>query len=245
MKHPADGFTIIKRYGKLKNACWILENNGEAAIVEMPPYSRGEKPPYDKAMAYFKKNRLFPKYALITHPHWDHCQTLPQFKNKFPQTRFVAHQSFLEDPFLRYMLRNLRIQNIHGGNWIIPGQNFFDFVFQNDFLQLDLGGEPLIVLHAPKHSYGDLLIIFKGAMITGDWYLGDLTDCNDLVNPRDKIISINRVMDTVKGLGYHIHMLFSGHGDALFYNADFFSIMEQSKVHHNGKQPNIKADMRP
>lgn len=239
MKTVAPGFTILKKYGRLKNACWILENNGEAAIVEMPPFTRDEKPPYKKARAYFKKNRLFPRYGLITHPHWDHCQTLPQFRNEFPQAHFVAHQSFLEDPFIRYILGNTR--TARGNDWLMGGYRFFDQVFFEDFIQLSLGGEPLYLIHAPKHSYGDVLIIFRGGMITGDWFMGDLTDCNDLVNPQDKIQSINRVMDILRYLNYHVHMLFSGHGDCLFYDADVFSILEQSKSYHNGGQPDMKA----
>jgi hypothetical protein len=80
-------------------------------------------------------------------------------------------------------------------------------------------------------------------MVTGDWFLGDLTDCNDLVKDSDKIKSINRVIDIIKSLNYNIHMLFSGHGNHLFYNADFHSIMEQSKINHKGNHPPLKAKL--
>lgn len=239
MKNVADGFTILKKYGPIKNACWILENNGEAAIVETPPFKRGEKPPYEKADTYCKKNRLFPKYILLTHPHWDHCQTLPQFRATFPQAKLIAHESFLHDHFFRYMIRNTRVKGAHSSS--SGSYRFFDDVYSGDFYRLELGGEPLFLIHAPKHSYGDQLIVFKGAMITGDWYIGDLKDCNDLVNPHDKVQSIDKVMNIVRGLDYHIHMLFSGHGDALMFDADFYSIMEASKINHNGNQPDMKC----
>jgi len=243
MKKVADGFTILKRYGPLKNACWILEHAGEAAIVEMPPFKKGEKPPYEKAGIYLKEHKLFPKYATLTHPHWDHSQTLPQFRAAFPQTRFIAHESFLWDPFFRYMIRNVR--TARGKSWVMGGYRFFDEIFSADLYKGDLGGEPLYIIHAPKHSYEDQLIIFRGAMITGDWYMGNLKDCNNLVKSRDKIKAINRTIKIVRDLNYHIHMLFSGHGDALFYDADFFSIMEASKVNHNGRQPDLKARYVP
>jgi len=244
MNKPAEGFTILKRYGQLKTACWILENNGEAAIVEMPPFSKKEKPPYEKANAYFKKNKLFPKYGFLSHSHWDHSFTLPKFREVFPQTRFVTHESFMHDPFFSYyIVRNMR--NARGRNWVMGGYRFFDDVFSGNLYTGDIGGEPVYLIHAPKHSYSDLLIVFRGAMITGDWYLGDLKDCNDLVDPRDKIASINRTIEIMRNLNYNIHMLFSAHGDSLFYDADFFSIMEQSKVNHNGNQPNMKARFVP
>ena len=239
MKKVADGFTILKKYGPIKNACWILEHNGEAAIVETPPYKKGEKPPYQKAKIYCKKNKLFPKYVLLTHPHWDHCQTLPEFRVEFPQAQFIAHESFLRDHFFRYMIRNTRTRR--GKSWLDEGKRFFDDVYFNDVYRCELGGEPLYLIHAPKHSYGDQMIVFRGAMITGDWYIGDLTDCNDLVDPGDKVNSINRLMQVISQLNYHVHMLFSGHGDSLMFDADFYSIMEASKVAHNGNQPDLKC----
>lgn len=239
MNEVAEGLTILKRYGDFKTACWILHHNGEAAIVEMPPFNRGEKPPYEKAASFLTKNRLYPKFAFISHPHWDHCHTLPQFRERFPQTTFVAHRSFMDDSYFRFMTSNVR--RIWGNGYTTGERVLFDHFIEGDFWASHIGGEPLYVLHAPKHSYGDLLIIFKGAMITGDWYIGDLKDCNDLVRPQHKVQSINRVMDTVSGLGYNIHMLFSAHGDCLFYDADFRSVMEQSKTDHRGVQPNIRA----
>jgi hydroxyacylglutathione hydrolase len=121
----------------------------------------------------------------------------------------------------------------------------FDQLFDGDFWRGYLGGEPIYLIHAPKHSPGDLLIIFKGAMITGDWYIGDLKDCNDLVHPMDKIRSVDRVMEIVRAMNYNIHMLFSAHGDCLYYDADFFSLMEESKIDHNGARPNLRAVFVP
>ncbi|MFP4498919.1 MAG: MBL fold metallo-hydrolase, partial [Vulcanimicrobiota bacterium] len=214
MKTVAHGFTILKRYSSYETACWVLHNNGEGAIVEMPPYRKNEKPPFDKAEIFFKKNKLFPKYGLISHPHFDHCYSLPFFKNRFPETKFVAHKSFFRDSYIQFILRN--IQAPRGRNWIMKGPQIFDIVFDGDLWQGDIGGEPIYVIHAPKHSPGDLLIIFKGAIITGDWYIGDLNDCNDLVRSSEKIASINKVMGIVHNLDYHIHMIFSAHGNHLF-----------------------------
>jgi hydroxyacylglutathione hydrolase len=241
MKHIAEGITILKRYGSFKNACWILHNRGEAAVVEMPPYNKEkERAPWEATASFVKKNKLFLKYGFLTHPHWDHCNTLPYFRAAFPQTHFVTHHSFLMDSYYRYVLGNVTIRN----RWVPNRENqLFDQIFSSDIWQGNIGGEPVFIIHAPKHSYGDQLIIFKGAMITGDWYLGDLNDCNNLVKTSDKKRSIDKVIDIVHTMNYNIHMLFSGHGDHLFYEADFFSVMEQSKVSHKGNPPPIKAHL--
>lgn len=243
MDEIADGITILKRYGQFKTACWVLHNNGEAAVVEMPPFLQKEKPPDKKAETFIKKNKLHLKYCMISHPHWDHCHSMPRFRNRFPQAEFVGHSSFLDDSYFRFVMRNLAFKRGHG--FIHGGRMLFDYFIEGDFWTGYVGGEPLHVIYAPKHSYGDLMIIYKGAMITGDWFIGDLKDCNGLVKSRDKIISIDRVIKKVRQLNYHVHMLFSAHGDCLFYEADFYSVMEQCKIDHNGSHPNIKATLVP
>lgn len=232
MRVAADGIIMMNQYGRFRNACWVLHNGREAAVVEMPLYSKGrEKAPYMDAMRFMRNFRLYPKYAFLSHPHWDHCRTLPFFRRRFPGTHFVAHSSFFYAPD-----SCVNVSRSQARRW-----NVFDTVFSGDFWQGNLGGEPVYVIHAPKHSYTDLLIIFKGAMITGDWYIGDLRDCTGLVKKADKVQSINKVMYIMNALEYGVHMLFSAHGNHLFYDADFFSIMEETKITHRGRSPSLKA----
>jgi len=234
MRKIADGFVMLKRYGSLKTACWILYNRGEGAIVEMPPFKKIEKPPFEKAKNFFQKYNFFPKYAFLSHAHWDHTESLPLFRLEFPNTRFIAHSSFLEDSYINFLIKN---SNYTGRP--------FDEIFTDTYWKGYIGGEPLYLLHAPKHSPSDLLIIFRGAMITGDWYIGDITDCNSLVSPEVKIQSIEKVKNFVKKLNYNIHMLFSGHGDCLFYDAHFHKIMDETKKDHGGKVVDLPARFVP
>jgi glyoxylase-like metal-dependent hydrolase (beta-lactamase superfamily II) len=232
MKQVAEGYTILKRYGPHKNACWVLENNGEAAVVDMPPYSAGERPPYQRAESYTRTRKLRLKYGLLSHSHRDHSLTLPYFRRWFPSTRFVGHRSLMDDRGMAWMLS--RTPGFPFQDWADGRFTIFDELFDGQIWTGDLGGEPLHIIHAPKHSWSDQLIIFKGAMITGDWVVGDLRDCNAIVPTDVKLESIERVKDLVKSLNYHIHMLFSAHGDCLYYDVDFFRMMERSKfVHRN------------
>lgn len=216
----APGYAILKRFGRFKTACWILHHNGEAAIVEMPPHESKERPPEDVALHYMKRHRLKPKYALLSHAHWDHSSAFGRFRQAFPHTRFVGHAALADDPTLRRVL---------GGH---DPRRAFDEVFEGPIWHGDLGGEPLILMYAPKHSWSDHLIVFRGAMITGDWYLRDLRDCNNLVPAHEKVRSIQRVQHLVGQMGYHVHMLFSAHGNHLFYDVEFQRVMEESKVMH-------------
>lgn len=230
MKEVAPGYTILKRYGPYKNACWILQNGGEAAVVEMPMFSPSEKPPYEKVRAFIKKRKLRLKYGIVTHGHVDHCKTLPEFRLNFPDTHFVTHRSMLEDRrFLAIMANNPRLPL---RAWNNGSFKLFDEIYPGPIWTGTLGGEPLHLIHAPKHSYTDQLLLFRGGMITGDWYLGDLRDCNALVRPEHKVQSIEQAVQIVQNLRHHVHMLFSGHGDCLYYRVDFRTMMERSKVYH-------------
>lgn len=230
MKVVTPGITILKRYGKYGNACWILEAGGEAAIVEMPMVSPDEHPPWLRAESYCRRRNLHVKHALLSHGHVDHCKTLPQFRRQFPDTNFVAHRSIVEDRhFLNIMARNPALPF---EDWVSGRFRIFDTLFDGPLWSGTLGGEPLHIIHAPKHSYTDVLIVFRGAMITGDWFLGDLRDCNAIVRPNHKIEAIQRATNVVAELGYHVHMMFSGHGDCLFYDVDFYAMMQRSQVAH-------------
>jgi glyoxylase-like metal-dependent hydrolase (beta-lactamase superfamily II) len=236
MNEVAPGIVMIDRFGPLKTATWILYSKEEAAVVEMPPYSSEEEPPHEAVAAYVKTNRLKLKYAFLSHPHWDHCQTFPHYREEFRETCFIGHSSFFEDLYFLYMWGIV--------NPLVRKKTAFDQLMQKDFWAGELNGEPLYAIHAPKHSPQDILIVFRGAMITGDWCVGDLKDCNDLVDKAEKVRSIDRVMETVKKLNYNIHMLFSVHGDCLFYDVDFYSRMEESKIDHQDMQIKIQYRSR-
>lgn len=230
MRHVAEGITILNRYGGFSTACWLLHHGGEAAVIEMPPFNRcRENAPYNDAKEVTERHGIHVKYAFLSHAHWDHTRTLPYFRKRFPLTAFVTHASFYADRYFRSLIHSIPWRRgAHSRNV----QTHFDLVFNDVIWRGFIGGEPVYLIYAPKHSYTDILIVFKGAMITGDWYIGDLVDCNNLVRLSDKIASINTVMHLVGSLGYGVHMLFAAHGNNLLYDVDFFSVMEQCKIRH-------------
>lgn len=112
-------------------------------------------------------------------------------------------------------------------------EDMFQEVFDGDIQMLTLEGEPLLLIHCPKHSMSDQFVIFRGTAMTGDWFLGDLKDCNALVSPPEKIRSIDRVGRWLQRLNYRVSRAFSGHGDCLYYDLDFSRMLEKSKVDHD------------
>ncbi len=225
----APGILMARPFGPYRNACWLLYSGREAAVVEAPPYSEGETPPWEVLGDELQERGLKLRYAFLSHGHLDHCQSLPKFRRRFPFTRFVVHQRLAGVRSIRWLaaVNGFTVErNSAHSLW------FFDELFSGDLWEGFLGREPLWLIYAPKHSWSDHMIVFKGAMLTGDWYLGDLKDCNAEVPVLDKLASIDRVVEIITKKRYWVHMLFSAHGDHLFYGIDFKKVMETTKIDH-------------
>lgn len=218
----APGIWKTKPFGPYKNSVWLFQHGGEAAVIEMPPYRPSQRKPWNVVKSHLKDHGWRLKYALLSHAHFDHCQTLPDFRRAFPDTTFVGHRSQVESRVVGRLAHSMGLR---------PGE-VFDEVYEGDIRLLTLGGEPLILIHCPKHSQSDQFAIFRGTAMTGDWFLGDLKDCNALVHPREKIHSVERVESWLHRLQYRVSRAFSGHGDCLYHEVDFAKLLAKSKIDH-------------
>ena len=76
---------------------------------------------------------------------------------------------------------------------------------------IKLGGEPVWLIKAPKHSPGDTVIVFRGVAMTGDIELGTLDSVNDEVSSATKATSMEFLRGFQERTGYHIHTIVSAH----------------------------------
>ena len=221
----AEGIYIVNRYGPVKCATWLLVHGKECAIVEMPEYEEKEDMPAKMVEAKINEMGLIPKYAICSHHHLDHCQSIWDYRQTFPKTTFIAHKSFIDgyNNFIYLM------QFVTGYRYLLLNKNYFEHIFEHDVYQCSLENEPLIFIHSPKHCESDIMIIFKGVMITSDWSIGYHPDCNNLVTPEQKIKSIDNLIKRLKDFNYKVHTLFSVHGNDFRHNIDFDKIMEETR----------------
>lgn len=78
-------------------------------------------------------------------------------------------------------------------------------------VELSLGGEPLWLVKAPKHSRSDVVTVFRGVAMTGDIELGMLASVNGEVPPHLKRKSMNYLADFEERTGYRVHSVVSAH----------------------------------
>jgi hydroxyacylglutathione hydrolase len=76
---------------------------------------------------------------------------------------------------------------------------------------LHIGGEPVWLVKAPKHSADDVVTVFRGVAMTGDIELGMLASVNREVRRPTKMKSMDRLRDFQDRTGYHVHSIVSAH----------------------------------
>ena len=220
-QHLAPGILKLGPYGRHNNCVWLFINGEEAAVIEMPNYrAKKEAKPWLDAQELLEKVGAEAKYLLMSHAHIDHCQRLVEFRKAFPEASCVGHISQAFAPLVGRLAWAAKKDPL----------DIFDEVFEEEVRVLWLGSEPLILIYAPKHSQSDVLMLYRGSALTGDWFLGDLKDCNSLVYPADKIVSIKRVQAWLRKNDYEVTRAFSAHGDCLMTDIDFQDLLEKSKV---------------
>lgn len=211
--------------GEFTCGTWLLENGGQGAILETPPARPGEDP----VAAMQRLLKMLPRavkiqWILLSHSHSDHTESLERFHRAWPQAKILVHESYLEDRGFCWLLRRqpgLPIRQFSGAQCV-----------------LDLGGEPLVLLHTPKHSQTDTTIIFRGVACTGDWWLGAGDPFPALVPHNVAAESVQRVINFCSQ--YHVHACFSGHGNDFRTDLDFAGLMEETRDWHQ-KQSEVKG----
>ncbi len=76
---------------------------------------------------------------------------------------------------------------------------------------IKLGGEPVWLIKAPKHSPSDMVIAFRGVAMMGDIELGTLDSVNREVPREVKAASMEHLRGFQDRTGYRVHTMVSAH----------------------------------
>src|SRR5262249_46358806 len=97
-----------------------------------------------------------------------------------------------------------------------------------------MAGESLFLVHAPKHSRTDTMVIFRGTACTGDWELGTIHSVHDwtqflAVPEARKLEAITRMEQFPTKYNYLIHRVFSVHANDKREGVDFPRLMASTR----------------
>jgi glyoxylase-like metal-dependent hydrolase (beta-lactamase superfamily II) len=153
---------------------WLLHNNGEALLLEVPPGLT-----VDDVAAALAHTGAGLRYVTASHLHEDHFD---------PEAWKELQEAYA------------------GTDFILPT----DAKAGSDTL-IKLGGEPLWLIKAPKHSPSDMVTVFRGAAMTGDIELGTLDSVNEEVLRATRAASMEYLRAFEDRTGYHVHTIISAH----------------------------------
>lgn len=213
MEQWSEGVFLLGRYGDLMTGCWLLTNGTSAAIVELPPHTSDQWPPAVAAKLAAKQLGVDVEYILCTHAHDDHLSpaTLREFHRAFPNAVLHVHDSF--EPFVPGIVSTRYFQGI---------------------VKLGLDGEALFLVYAPKHSWTDTFIVFRGVAFSGDWELNTIRSVDDdhaerSVPLETRLQSIDLLRRFPDDQGYVVHRTISAHANERRDDVDFAALMEDTK----------------
>ena len=153
---------------------WLLHNNGEALLLEIPPGLTVED-----VAAGLNSIGAGLRYVTASHLHEDH---------------------------LNIDCWNELQQAFHGTHFMRPTEAKVG----SDIL-INLGGDPLWLIKAPKHSPSDTVTVFRGVAMTGDIELGTLDSVNGEVSLATKGASMDYLRGFEDRTGYRVHTIVSAH----------------------------------
>ena len=212
MQDWGTGIYLLQQYHRYQTGLWLLIHEGEAAILEMPPYFKEEVPPYKLCKQVCAEHNATIKYLLCSHAHGDHFaqKTYDEMKKNFPEAKI-----YLQNGFKKRIRNKARTK------------------FFNEKQRLDLANEPLILIHAPKHSWTDTMVIFRGTMFTGDWELNTIRSVHDgkkYAVPMDVRLESIKIMENFeKDYNYNIHRVLSVHANDRREGVNFSELMTDTK----------------
>jgi hydroxyacylglutathione hydrolase len=197
---------------------WILYNGKSCAIVETPPKEiDGDTVPAELIARCIEERGLTPVLLTISHAHWDHVDGISTYWDvltDYPDMKLVCHESCFD---------------------IAPKlKNYFDS-FNDWIYETSIDGEPLYIIYAPKHSSSDVMIVFRGTMITGDWWLGWGDPNWNKIPPATSIKSVDRILDFMRNTRYIITRLFSSHANDFRYGVNTEAVMLETRKYHEMK----------
>lgn len=230
----APGIQLLGRFGRLETGIWLFRYNSECMILEMPDTSKNDpfKNPWERIANYIQSENLQLKFLTATHVHTDHFDTFPKFHEQFPNVPIIVNRFFFINSPISDFITAKDLNNLKVLIDIKPSIIFKKtpiYCFKDKKFETHLDGELLYLIHAPKHSRSDTMIIFRGSMISGDWWLGPGDPNANQIPIRTINESISYLIDFTRKKEYRIHSIFSVHANEFRRNINFEALMEETR----------------
>ncbi|HMF30860.1 MAG TPA: hypothetical protein VKK79_05580 [Candidatus Lokiarchaeia archaeon] len=230
------GIQLLGRFGRYQTGIWFLRHQDECAIVEMPDITAADsiQTPWEELAEYILDHNLYLKFLTATQDLVDHFYSFSDFHGCFLDVPILVHRDFFLDPEDVEVQRTYMPGDLEEGMLALEDssvelEGISIYCFEGDVFGTNLAGEPLYLVHAPKHSWSDTLVIFRGCVITADWWLGP-GDPNYNQIPKDRVNqSIDNILRVCQERNYAVNSVFSAHANEFRRNVNFRELMDQTR----------------
>jgi glyoxylase-like metal-dependent hydrolase (beta-lactamase superfamily II) len=225
----APGVWLFHDPSKSRVGVWMLVHGNEGLLVETPALVYTYDEIFQDIHRFCDDHQVTLRFITATHNHGDHFGGLFEFHEQFPTIPIVVNPAFFQKKSPHSLISSDKLFQNDLGEPSVIHHDVPLYCFDGEIFQVILGGELLFLIHAPKHSLSDTMIIFRGCMISGDWWWGKGDpNWNDI--PHDLINqSINRLIMFSRDYSYYIHSIFSVHANEFRWNVDFVQLLESTR----------------
>jgi hydroxyacylglutathione hydrolase len=132
---------------------------------------------------------------------------------------------------LEVTLRYVTVSHSHYDHWneeawaelkaAFPDAEFIEPWEMTGDRMIRLGGEPVWLIKAPKHSPDDMVTVFRGIAMTGDIETRTLDSVNGEVPLRTRRKSMAWLASFQERTGYHVHTAVSAHLNSVRTNVNW------------------------
>lgn len=137
-------------------------------------------------------------------------------KSTGTQLKYATASHHHEDHFDKTVWEQLK-KEFYSTLYINPHKHSRNYV-------LEIGGELVYIIQAPKHSVTDRVTVFRGVAMTGDIELGTLQSVNSEVPKYVKRWSMDKLAKFQEKYDYNVHTVFSAHLNDVRTNVDWPSL---------------------
>jgi len=186
--------------GELQANCYLLENDGEALIID----------PADDAnflLEEVQRKNISLKALFATHGHFDHVMAAGEIQLSF-DTPFYIHK---KDLFLIDRLESTAEHFLGHKEVIIPPKNITNIIFKT----IHVTRFAINVIETPGHTPGGVCYYFpeEQALFTGDTLFAEAVGRTDLsyCSKKDLWVSLRKILALPEET-----TIFPGHGDSSY-----------------------------
>lgn len=187
--------------------CYVLFDqtaSNECIIVD--PGSKDEK----ELLDYLWKEKLEPKYIILTHEHFDHCWGVNQLVEKYSLP--IVCSELCADA-IKYEKRNCSVFYDNMEAFTIKTETISVESINNT---LFFGGNKLEFFNTPGHTDASLSFLVDKYLFTGDTLIKDEKTVTKL--PTGSVSKLTKTMGMFADMQIREYKVFPGHGESFELN---------------------------